>query len=165
MPDRIVVCNTTPIIALSRAGELLLLKKMYGEIVIPQAVYDELTAKEDSVSQDVRDNASWLRIAKVQNTKIITMFSVSLHTGEVETIMLADEMKADLVIIDDLLARKYALQAGLNLTGTMGVLLKAKREGLIETIKPLLDSMIENGIYVSERLYRGVLALANENIG
>jgi predicted nucleic acid-binding protein len=90
------------------------------------------------------------------------MFSVSLHAGEVETIMLADEIKADLVIIDDSLARKYALQAGLVVTGTMGILMKAKKASLVEAIKPLLDKMIDNGVYINKRLYNDILDLANE---
>jgi predicted nucleic acid-binding protein len=162
MHNKKVVSNTTPIIALSRTGCLWLLEKMYGEIYIPQAVFNEIVAKNDYVSEDVQNNMGWIIVETIRHTRMRQMFSSSLHSGEVETLILADETNADIVLIDDFLARKYAIQAGMNLSGTIGVLLKAKEKGLVGQVKPLLEDMIRNGIYLNKQLYEDALHLADE---
>ena len=83
------------------------------------------------------------------------MYKAKLHDGEVEVIILAQEIKADLVIIDDNAARKTAVYLGLPLTGTIGVLLRAKTEGLISKVMPIVDSMEQNGLYMASSLKRG----------
>ena len=78
------------------------------------------------------------------------MYKAKLHAGEVEVMILAQQdPKADLLIIDDNAAKKTAKFLGLTVTGTMGVLLRAKREGLIDKVAPLLDKIRENGFYLS----------------
>lgn len=76
--------------------------------------------------------------------------------------ILAKEIEADLVIIDDYQARKHAKYLGLNLTGTLGVLLRSKEEGHINNIRPLLDELIDNDIYIGNKLYEKVLQMADE---
>jgi len=76
--------------------------------------------------------------------------------------ILGNEIKADLCIIDDLLARKYAKHLGFNITGTLGILIKAKEKGILEKVKPLIDELIKNNIYINDKLYRTVLKIANE---
>lgn len=90
------------------------------------------------------------------------MYKAKLHAGEVEVMILAQEQKADLVIIDDNAAKKTAKYLGLTVTGTLGVLLKAKQKGLIEKIKPLLFEMKRNGFYIDAKIELMVLEQAGE---
>lgn len=76
--------------------------------------------------------------------------------------ILENEIKADLCVIDDLLARKYAKHLGFNITGTLGILIKAKEKGITREVKPLIDELIKNNIYINDKLYRTVLKIANE---
>lgn len=159
---RKVIVNSTPLIALSKAGQLDLLKIMYGEIVIPEAIFAEVTTKSDIAGQAVKANAEWIRIQPVQNDSERKMYKAKLHDGEVEVMMLAQEIKADLVIIDDYAARKTAEYLNLPLTGTLGVLIKAKRSGHLEKVMPIVEKLDENGIYISGDLKNRVRQIVNE---
>lgn len=150
---RKVVVNTTPLIALSHVGQLDILKKLYGEIIIPKAVYRELSVKTESTCKKAVDRSlEWIRVENIKNQMAKTMYKTQLHDGEVEVMILSKEIAADVVIIDDSNAKKHAKYLGLPVTGTLGVLIKAKREGLINELKPILYQMTENGIYISQSL-------------
>lgn len=90
------------------------------------------------------------------------MYKAKLHDGEVEVMILAQEIKADLVIIDDNAARKTAVYLGLPLTGTVGVLLRAKAEGLVPKVMPIVDNMEQNGLYYGPQLKEWVRNQAKE---
>lgn len=126
---------------------------------IPYGVYEELSVES---KDNFLDNADFVILKKIQNEEAKKFFKTSLHKGEVEVMILAEEINADLCIIDDLLARKYAKYLGLKITGTMGILIKAKEKGYINQIKPLLDQLIYNNIYIDNNLYVKVLDIANE---
>jgi predicted nucleic acid-binding protein len=85
-----------------------------------------------------------------------------LHEGEVEVMILAQEINADVVVIDDANAKKYAKYLGLPVTGTLGVLIKAKRAGYLKEIKPLLQQLVENNIYISDKIIDLCLKQAGE---
>jgi predicted nucleic acid-binding protein len=85
-----------------------------------------------------------------------------LHDGEIEVMILGKEMKADLLIIDDNVAREYAKYLEFSITGTLGVLLQAKEKVYIESVKPLIDALIGNDIYIGESIYKYVLTIAGE---
>jgi predicted nucleic acid-binding protein len=112
--------------------------------------------------QEFFTNNNWIEIVQIQNTDAKKTFTSSLHSGEVETILLAMEKSADLCIFDDLLARKHAKRLNLNLTGTLGVIIAAKQTGLIDSVKPLLDKLIAVDMYISDKLYNTVLSQARE---
>ena len=90
------------------------------------------------------------------------MFKSQLHDGEVEVMILAKEQNADVVIIDDQNAKKYAKYLELPVTGTLGILIKAKQVGYIPELKPLLDVMVQNGIYIKNSLIEHCLELVGE---
>ena len=92
------------------------------------------------------------------------MFSSRLHAGEIEVMLLAEEKQADLLIIDDNSAKKMAKFLGFNVTGTLGVLLKAKNKGYINEIQPFVDKLQDNGFYVSFQVKQYVLEEAKELI-
>ena len=106
---RNVIVNTTPLIALCHVGQLDILKKLYGGIMIPQAVYGELSEKKESIcKKQVDDALDWIRVEKIENEMAKSMFKTQLHDGEVEVMILAKEKNADIVIIDDANAKKHA---------------------------------------------------------
>lgn len=159
---RKVIVNSTPLIALSKANQLELLHQIYGEITIPQAVFNEVTQKNDLVKNEVA-SASWIHIETVRDMKAKRMYRAKLHNGEVEVMILAQEYDGEhLVIIDDNAARKTAQFLGLTLTGTMGVLIKAKELGYIDSVMPIVSRMEEREIYFSETLKARVKRLSNE---
>jgi len=158
MPDRIVVVNSTPIIALREIGLLDVLKGLYGSVTIPEAVRKEVTVRNPKslVGYD------WIHVQPITNETAKQAFTSALHDGEVEVMLLAKEIGADLVILDDGLARKHAKYLGLTITGTIGVLLRAKQDGIIKELRPYLKDMIQYGFYISDNVCREVLRLAGE---
>ena len=160
---RRVIVNSTPLIALSNVGKLEILRKLYEEIYIPQAVFNEVTEKNDKASQNIQNELSWIHVESIQNPDKYAMYRAKLHAGEVEVMILAQETpEADLVIIDDNAARKTAKYLGLTVTGTIGVLLKAKMTGLVSEIKPLLNALQASGFYISEQVIKMILQQAGE---
>lgn len=150
---RKVIVNSTPLIALCHVNKLAVLKRLYGEITIPKAVYDEISVKEDSIcKKTVDDSLGWIHVQEIQNYMAKAMFKSQLYEGEVEVMILAMEQQADVVIIDDLNAKKYAKYLELPVTGTLGVLMKAKQKGYISELKSVLDGMVQNGIYIKPSL-------------
>ena len=159
---RKVVVNSAPLIILCKIGRLDILQKLYGEILIPTAVYQEVTKVKDSACIQMMNGNEWIHVMQIQNDIEKKMYKAKLHAGEVEVMILAQEQKADLVIIDDNAAKKTAKYLGLTVTGTLGILLKAKKQGIIETIYPLLFEMKRNGFYVDSWLEHMVLEQAGE---
>lgn len=158
-----VISNSTPIIALKRIENLNLLRELYDKIIVPYGVYEEVII--DTKKRELDDfikNSGFIDIVRIENEGAKKFLDTSLHKGEVEVIVLAKEIKADLCIIDDLLARKYAKHHEIKITGTIGVLLKSKEKGLISEVRPLVDELINHGIYISEKLYKNILYIARE---
>ena len=156
---RKVVVNTTPIIALANIGQLDLLKKLYGEIAIPKAVDLEILSEP---ARSLVNAASWIKVVTQDFANWKSMFSTRLHAGEIEVLLLAEACDADLLILDDNAAKKTAKYLGFTVTGTMGVLLKAKREGYIDKVKPLMENLIDDGFYISPIVQSYVLEAAEE---
>ena len=160
---RKVIVNSTPLIILCTIGRLDILKALYGDIYIPNAVYKEVTAKQDSACMILKQEVGqWIHVEMIHNQSDRKMYKAKLHDGEVEVMILAQEQKADLVILDDNAAKKTAKYLGLTVTGTLGVLIKAKKKGLIEQVSPLLTEMKENDFYISKSLEQIVLEQVNE---
>ena len=144
-----VIVNTTPLIALADIGQLDLLHELYGEILIPDAVLSEI---ESEPARLLVTNAQWIRKKSISHPERKSLFKARLHSGEVEVIILAEEEKANLIIMDDNTAKKTAKYLGYKVTGTLGILLKAKQEKKIEAVTPFLDSLVDNGFYVDEAI-------------
>ena len=154
-----VIVNTTPLIVLADVGQFDLLRKLYGEIMIPQAVLEEIRSQP---AKRLTASSDWIKIVRVKNKDERSLFRARLHAGEVEVMLLAQEQNADLVIMDDNAAKKTAKFMGLKVTGTLGVLLRAKREGYIQEIKPIIRAMAADGFYIDEKTKRYVLDAAKE---
>lgn len=159
---RKVIVNSTPLIALSKVDRLDVLHDMYGEVSVPRAVFGEVTVKNDVVRKKV-ESSDWIHVETIQSESNKQMYKAKLHDGEVEVMILAQECGEEhLVIIDDEQARKTAEYLGLHLTGTLGVLIKAKRNGLLDSVMPVIKNMEAHGIYFSDELKDRVRRLADE---
>ena len=162
MPKTVIV-NSTPIIALSSIDSLHLLKELYGTVIIPIAVKDEIGAKSKSKAQNQLDASSkWICERHIKNVAQKQIFKTQLHDGEVEVMILGQELDADLLVIDDYTAREYAKYLRFNVIGTVGVILLAKSKGIVPEVKPLVNRLITNGIYIGSRLYAEIMKMAGE---
>lgn len=160
---RRVIINSTPLIALSNIRKLHLLKDIYGEVFIPRAVYNEISAKPESVCKKaVDDSLDFIHVQDIKNQMAKSMYKTQLHDGEVEVMILALETDADLVVIDDANAKKHAKYLELTVTGTLGILIRAKQEGYIKSLKPLLEEMVEKNIYLSKKIIDKCLEIAGD---
>jgi predicted nucleic acid-binding protein len=162
----IIVSDTTPISELAKVDHLDLLPKLFGKVVIPQGVFDELQVGEHPAAKLVQD-LSWLQVLTVDNQQLVRELqqSFKLDLGESEAIALAEEIGASQLLIDERAARKVAIARKLPLIGTVGILLLAKRQGLLDSVKDVLDEMQAQGMRISDRLYVQVLTLAQEKDG
>lgn len=157
-----VILNNTPLVALWSLGHLTLLRDLYGEVLIPQAVYEEFLATERSVRQAALDEAPWIKITPLTNPRQALVY-VGLDRGEAEVLALANERSARLVIIDEHKGRRYAKRLGLPLTGTVGILLTAKHNSLVTAIAPLINQLLQEGLFLAPELVEKALELAGED--
>ena len=155
-----VIANTTPIIALADIGQLELLHKLYGRIILPTAVLNEI--KSEPARSIVAEASDWIKVRPVLNDVQKSFFRARLHAGEIEVMILAQEMDADVVILDDNTAKKTAASLGLPVTGTLGILLLAKAQGLISGVSPILRDLEADGFFISPSVKTFVLKKANE---
>jgi len=159
---RKIVSNTTPIISLLKVEKLEILRHLYGKIYIPLEVYREIEAGKNKEYYVDLAKIEWIKIAKVENEKSL-LFFLDLDKGEAEALVLANEIDADLIILDEALGRFHAKHIGLKVTGTIGILLKAKEKGIINEVKPLLNQLVQKGIWLSDNLINQILVHAMES--
>lgn len=154
-----IVSNASPLINLARIGRLDLLYQLYGELVIPEAVWNEIVV--EGMGQPGADEvkaANWIRMQAVANRPLVRALRQELDSGEAEAIALALEIGADLLLMDERLGRETARHLGLRYIGLIGVLIEARRKGLISAIKPHLDALRGMaGFHVRDALYLQVL--------
>lgn len=160
----IVVSNTSPLTNLAAIGQLDLLHKLYSEIHIPYGVTEELNAlgKPWPGSKEVA-GANWVHKHNVKNKLWVCSLRRDLDRGESESIVLASELEADMILLDEKEGRSAAKRIGLKPIGVIGVLLEAKSKNFVKTIRPHLDSLRQiAGFRISTNLYLHSLDLANE---
>ncbi len=159
----IVVSDTSSISNLAAIGKLELLQQLYGSVIIPTAVYQELlNSGETDPSVLAIQTVNWIETRSVANITLLQTLQNNLDVGEAEAITLAVELNADRLIVDERRGRNEAIKLGLQVTGILGILLAAKQQGLIPLIQPLLDDLIANGFWIREQLYAEALKLAGE---
>jgi hypothetical protein len=161
----IIVSDTSPINNLAAIHHLHLLHELYGTILIPEAVYRELTDPNFPVAGATEvQTLDWIRTQALNNLALVTALTNELDLGEAEAIALATEVQADQLLIDERRGRLVAARFSLRYTGILGILVEAKSQGLIAAVKPLMDDLIHQaGFWIAEPLYERVLQLVNEN--
>lgn len=159
----IVVSNTTPLSELAKVGKMYLLRDIFGQVIIPQQVHDEVTTGNHPAVKQVR-SATWLEIRTVSDEqKVINLQrQTGLDRGESAAIVLAEELNAQRLLIDEWAGREVAKSRNLPIIGTVGILLIAKQQGLIPKVKPILDDLIRAGKRIQPSLYQDVLKIAEE---
>ena len=135
-----VIVNSTPLIVLGNIGYLWVLKELYGEIIVPKAVFDEVTIQDDAAGNLLKSE-TWIKVDESAVGADRKMYRARLHAGEVEVMILAQSQPADIVIIDDNEAKKTAKYLGLDVIGTLGVLMVARRRGIIPSLKEILERL------------------------
>jgi uncharacterized protein len=156
----IVVSDTSPITYLYQIQRFVLLQSLYGEVVIPPAVERELRA-----GTHMHEGLDWplLRVVEPKSSEMVTLLSESLDLGESEAIVLATEIDADLLLIDEVDGREAARKLGLRFTGLLGVLLEAKERGLVPSMSAELDRLVQATTFrIRPEVRQRMLRLAGE---
>ncbi len=161
-----VVSDTSPISNLAIIGRLDILRTRFEKIWIPTSVEAELanlshSAARAAVEDGLREG--WIVSRAILDSATIRLLAASLDRGEAEAIALAIEMSADWILIDEADGRNSASRAGLQVTGVIGILLRAKQRGESSLLKPELEALrTEARFFIGSRLEKEVLGLAGE---
>lgn len=157
----LVVSNTSPILNLAIVDQLALLHQQFGEILIPNGVLGELKFDQQRPgSETIREAilAGWIQVREVTNQPLTQLLKQTLDQGESEAIALAIELKANWLLIDEREGRKVAKSLGLKVTGILGVLLRAKQAGELESLIPVIDQLVNKaGFRISPELLTQIL--------
>lgn len=157
----IVVSDTSPISNLIQVKKLELLRSLYGTVFIPDAVYEEL-AYLDFQEERLRKE-DWIVRRTVHPSFMPSGLLSQVDRGEAEAISLALELKAEWLLIDEQAGRSVAEQHGLNITGVLGILVKAKEQGLIPRIRPVMEQLRDVAAFrIHPRLFADILTRVGE---
>lgn len=162
-----VVSDSSPLMNLAGIDRLYLVHEQFGNVIIPPSVWDEIVLNSDTLpgTSEVREayDAGWISLARPDNTAVVDLLGLGLHRGEAEAIALAIELHPALILLDDADARLAATSLGLRKTGVIGILIKAKVDGKIESLRRELNALMDRmGFYIVDRLYRESLSSVGE---
>jgi predicted nucleic acid-binding protein len=157
-----IVCDAGPLIALAIVDQLHLLPALYQSILVPEAVWREVVDSGfGRAGATALRNAPWIEV--IPSIPVDAFLEAELGRGESQVIALGLARRATLVLIDELLARRVADQVyGLRVRGSAGILVQAKKAGIIADLRPLLHAMKKRGYYLSERLIERACCEAGE---
>lgn len=162
-----VVSDASVLICLGAIQQIQILEEFFQEVFIPDAVWREvmvasgLRAGGKETSDAVQKG--WLKVRTPGNRALVTSLQITLDSGEAEAIALATELGSSLLLIDESDGRTEARSLGMQVTGTLGIPLKAKVAGLIPALKPLLDTLIaQNSFRLGKALYTQALQAVGE---
>jgi len=151
----IVASNTSPLTNLAAIGQFDILHDLFDRLYIPPAVWAELnTSGERWPGRNEVAAADWVVQKDVQNESLVHTLQRDLDEGEAEAIALAIELKSDLLLLDEVEGRAVADHLNLRIVGAVGILLAAKKQGIIPFVHPHLNALRETGFYLGERSYQ-----------
>jgi predicted nucleic acid-binding protein len=162
-----IVSDSSVLISLGGVGLLDLLREFHQTILIPPSVWVEVAGAADSppAASVVREaqQVGWIKVEPPRNAPLVRSLAATLDQGEAEAIALAVELPAALLLIDESDGRRAARDLGISLTGTIGILLRAKVEGRLVAVRPVLDDLITRQHFrLGRSLYLQVLKEAGE---
>jgi predicted nucleic acid-binding protein len=157
----IIICDSSPLIALSIIDKLDLLTTLFNDVFVPVSVFNEVSAQGKPESLRIAEWAQG-KVTASTNKQLMQSFSFLLDVGEAKAMSLYFEKNADFLLKKEKKGRKIAAYNDINIVGSLGVLLLAKQKGLIFSIKPLLDKLQQSYIRISNELYFKTLSLAGE---
>jgi hypothetical protein len=165
--ERLIICNTSPLINLAEIGLLDVLEALPGEVCIPRGVRDEVMSKSGLFAKSALAAGSGrFRVLPLAGGLLVRSFSATLHRGEAECLAASMEHSGSLLILDDLSARAAASANGLPFTGTLGLLAAAKARGQIAELAPVLHQLrTQARFWISSQLERELLQQAGEVTG
>lgn len=159
------MANSSVLISLSAIQQLDLLHKRFPEILIPQAVWQEVVVKgKGQPGAQEAQSSDWIKVGKVKDQTIVQLLQADLDQGESEVIALAREVGADLVLLDEKDARLAAERVGLKVLGTIGILIRAKKDEYILSLREQLDALRDKAEFrLSAGLYQQALESVSED--
>jgi predicted nucleic acid-binding protein len=157
----LIVCDSSPLVALSLCNELGLLDLLFKDVIVPEKVYAEINEPGKPEAETV---TAWAqgKVRRAGNRQMLQALGLALDAGESEAIALYWETSADFLLIDEQRRRKIAAQNDIKVIGTLGILLLAKQKGLITAVKPLIELLYQSSIRISNYLYQKTLEMAKE---
>lgn len=162
----IVVSDTSPLSSLYLIDQLPLLPAIFGKIIVPEKVWQELIVLESDFGHDlsVLKLAPWLEVCPASDVAEVLRLQGFLDAGESEAIVLAKELHADYLLIDEMEGREAATHEGLKTIGVLGVFIQAKSDGLIPLVRPLMEDLRTKArFHIHEKLFHVVLKRAGES--
>ena len=157
-----IVANASSIISFARAKKLDLLKQVVKNLIIPEAVYEEIVIKGSSKAGAAEvKSALWIEVGNIIDRSKLAGLPDKLGQGEKEAIILAEEQDTSL-LIDDPQARKEAQRRRLKLISSPNILQEAKYQNLIPSVREVLDDLVRGGFRISDKVYRDILKQAEE---
>ena len=154
----ILIADSSALIALAVVDKLDILEALFGEVYVPRAVYDEVSQQSKGESEKL---ALYCKDKVLDITSEVNL-NISLGSGESEAIILYKEKSADFLLCDDKKAKKFAQTFGVNVIGSLGILLKAKENKLILEISPLIEKLRVSQIFIDDKTFALVLKIADE---
>ena len=161
MAETVIIADSSPLVGLARIGRLELLKRMAREVVVPSAVWRETTSRPSKPGAIEISRADWIVVVPVDERQV-SKFLQDVDRGEAEAIALAMTRPEGILLADDRRARRLAEQHGLRIRGTVGLLAEAWRLGFIPQLRPELDALRANGLFVHPDLIASVLKETGE---
>jgi predicted nucleic acid-binding protein len=158
----IIVCDSSPLFAMAICDKLHLLEQMYDTVLIPEAVYDEVSVSGKPNADKIQQWAH-NKIASIKDDKFIHELAEILDMGEAEAIALYKVKNADYLLIDERKGRKIAESYNIKIIGTLGLLLLAKQKGFLESVKPCIELLQQSTIRIAPELFQMTLQRAGED--
>lgn len=160
--EEIIIADSSPLIGLARIGQLALLPQLAKRIVVPRAVHSEVTsARADAPGAAEVAAQKWIEVLDADPVAVAPLLILA-GKGEAEALALAQRESSAVLLIDDLRARKLAERLSLRRMGTVALLGRAKSDGLIPMLRPCLDALVANGIFIRPELVAAALKEAGE---
>lgn len=161
MPE-VVIANTSPLQYLFQIEMIELLRSRYGKVLVPEAVVAELErGREQGISLPDPAELPWIQIRRVAHGSLLPL-AADLGPGEREVLALTAETPGAVALLDDALARRYARNLKLSCTGTLGILLRAREQGLVGELRPVIDRLENLGFRLDPQTRLSMLSLAGE---
>lgn len=159
----IIVSDSSPLMHLAAIHRLYLVPTLLGNVLIPPAVFNEITKKGAGKPGDLEiQRAAWIRVVACSNHGLLSRFSQELDAGEAEALALAIELNADAVLMDETLGRAVANRENVKTIGLLALLIDAKAAGLLTNVTQEMDALRASGFYIAQTLYAQIKARCNE---
>lgn len=161
----IVVADAGPLIHLGAIGRLEIVRRLWPDVLVPDAVVREVTVTGAGLpGAEAVKAAGWLTVASPSNADVVSaLLGSGLHRGEAEAIALAVERRAERLLIDERQGRLTAEGMGVPVIGSIGILVAAKARGEVERVAPLLAELRASGLWISDALVTRVLVAVGED--